>query len=60
MHPHGCGLGFSYTELLTWQRELKNNCISACIAQIYLVFDAAVRVLCSPYGDYFLTLIKSR
>lgn len=60
MHPHGCGLGFSYAELLPGQRELKNNRISTCIAQIYLIFDVAVWALSSPYGDYFLTLIKSR
>lgn len=59
-HPHGCSLGFSYTELLTWQRELKNNCISTCAAQIYLDFDVSVQALSSLYGDYFLTLIKGR
>lgn len=59
-HPHGCSLGFSYTELLTWQRVLKNNCISTCAAQIYLDFDVSVQALSSLYGDYFLTLIKGR
>lgn len=59
-HPHGCSLGFSYTELLTWQRELENNCISTCTAQIYLDFDVSVQTLSFLYGDYFLTLIKCR
>lgn len=48
VHPHGC-LHFSYTEMLAWEGELKNNCISTCIAQIYLAVH-----LCSCMGLFFL------